>query len=94
MKNLIIASAIVLASAGVSLAGATLEYKGTNSQGSLVGTAASEATGNGDWTGGKGTGAGTFGAGDQTTSPASRAAAVHSLQSIDHGSSNGAGWQK
>lgn len=80
MKNMFLASVAVIAMTGASFAQADMEPKGTKSNGSNIGQQSSQVTGNGDWTSGNGTGAGTYGAGDQTTTPGSRADAVHNAQ--------------
>lgn len=77
----LIASALVLASVGMASAEATMDKKGTNSQGSTIGVQSSQVTGNGDHVGGNGTGNGEFRDGDQTTTPGSRADAVHDAKS-------------
>lgn len=64
-----------------AFAGATMTNNdNAKSNGSTIGQLSSQVKGNGDWVGGNGTGAGPYGAGDQTNAPGSRASEVHSQQ--------------
>ena len=76
MKKIILAATIAMFATS-AFAGATLIPKDTKANGNLIGKLSSQATGNGDWVGGNGTGAGPYGANDQTTEPGSRADEVH-----------------
>ena len=75
MNRMIIASIVALFATS-AFAEATMESKGTSSNGSPIGKQSSQVSGNGDWVSGNGTQDGTYGAGDQTTDPGSRADAV------------------
>ena len=66
MKKIILAATLSLVTT-MAFAGATLDTKGTDSNGSATGVSSSTYTGNGDHIGGNGT-SGV----DQTTDPASR----------------------
>ncbi|HKN04149.1 MAG TPA: hypothetical protein VJY31_09420 [Buttiauxella sp.] len=77
MKKIILAATLSLVTT-MAFASATMSPNdNSRSNGSSIGQQSSAATGNGDWVGGNGTGAGVYGAGDQTTEPGSRAALVH-----------------
>ena len=90
MKKLFLASVAVIAVTGASFAEATLELKGTNSNGSTIGVQSSQATGNGDWVSGNGTGG--FGGGDQTSYAGERGDLVQTdLAKEGRGNSNAAG---
>jgi hypothetical protein len=85
MKKIILAAAFSLLATS-AFAGATMTNNdNSKSNGSVIGQESSRVTGNGDWVGGNGTGAGPYGAHDQTTTPGSRADAVHD----DNGSNPG-----
>ena len=93
MKSVILASAIALAATS-AFAGATYSLKGdnatdTNGNGNMVGTYSSSGTGNGGVVGGNGTAY--DGGRDQTTTPGSRAQAVHSL-GVGGAASGNNGW--
>ena len=76
-KMMILAAAFSLLTTA-AFAGATMTANdNSKSNGSDIGQLSSRVSGNGDWVGGNGTGAGPYGAGDQTTSPGSRADLVH-----------------
>ena len=81
MKKFVITAAAVLLSTGAFAN--TLSLKDTNSQGSIIGRESSAATHNGDWVSGNGTSDV-----DQTTTPHSRADAVHADQAKDSSSGN------
>ncbi len=84
MLRFTITAAALSLSASVALAqGANAELKDepSNAQGSNVGVASSQITGNGAVVGGNGTNS--FGGTDQTTAPGSRAAAVQALQAAE-----------
>lgn len=77
MQKILIASAFALISTGAFAN--TLSIKdSTSSQGSIIGRESSAATHNGDWVSGNGTSDV-----DQTTTPGSRADAVHTDQAND-----------
>lgn len=75
MKKYLVTTAFVLIST-VAFAAGTTEYKGTSSNGSGVGKASSQFTGNGATISGNGNGIGP----DQTNAPGSRSDNVHSFQ--------------
>jgi hypothetical protein len=78
MKKFVITAAAVLLSTAAFAN--TLSLKDSNSNGSAIGKASSSATHNGDWVSGNGTSDV-----DQTTTPHSRADAVHAAQGSDNG---------
>ena len=77
MKKIILAAALSLLTTAAFAEATLTANDNSKSNGSSIGQQSSAATGNGDHVGGNGTGAGPNGAGDQTTSPGSRADAVH-----------------
>jgi hypothetical protein len=84
MKKIILAAAFsLLATSAFAQATLSMKDNGTNSNGSSIGQQSSQATGNGDWVGGNGTSGG-----DQTTSPGSRADAVHTSNTDKPGQHN------
>jgi hypothetical protein len=90
MKKLILAAALSLLTT-TAFAGATLTANGNSkSNGSIVGQLSSAATGNGDGIGGNGDGIAATGY-DDTSSPGSRADAVHGYMDSAPGSNGVAG---
>ena len=84
MKKIILAAAFsLLATSAFAQATLSMKDNGTNSNGSSIGQQSSQATGNGDWVGGNGTSGP-----DQTTSPGSRADAVHGSNTGKPGQGN------
>ena len=77
MKKMMMAAALSLLSTAAFAQATMTNNDNSQSNGSSIGQQSSRVTGNGDWVGGNGTGTGPYGAGDQTTSPGSRADAVH-----------------
>ena len=77
MKKMILAAALSLLTTAAFAEATLTDNDNSKSNGSSIGQQSSAAKGNGDWVGGNGTGAGPYGAGDQTTEPGSRADAVH-----------------
>lgn len=85
MNKFIIAATISLLTTSAFAAATLTPNDNSKSNGSSIGQQSSAAKGNGDWVGGNGTGAGPWGAGDQTTYPGSRADLVHASNGIPPG---------
>ena len=77
MKKIILAAAFSLLATSAFAQATMTNNDNSKSNGSNIGQELSAVKGNGDWVGGNGTGAGPYGAGDQTTASGSRADAVH-----------------
>ena len=77
VKKMILAAALSLLTTAAFADATMTNNNNSNSNGSLIGQQSSAVKGNGDWVSGNGTGTGPYGIGDQTTSPGSRANAVH-----------------
>jgi hypothetical protein len=88
MKKIILAAAFSLLATS-AFAQATLSTNDdAKSNGSSIGQQSSQVKGNGDWVGGNCTGAGPYGAGDQTAGPGSGADLVHESNTGKPGQGN------
>ena len=87
MKKIILAAAVLSMASTMAFAGADAAFKDapSNSQGSGVGIASSQITGNGGVVGGNGTSSYGANPADQTTSPGSRSDAVHAINGTPPG---------